>query len=578
MTGRDRSARHARELGRALRAPAGALVLFVAPTAWAQSASQITPPSFAPDTHKVERPVVLEADRGTVAPEGAAQAQVTLADVRIEGADPDPATLADLRARLTGKTVTVADIFAAAHALETRYTRAGSILTRVVVPAQSLDPGATLRLVVVRGYIERVDTAGVSRRVRARVAMLLARLEGRRDLDRETLERQLMLASDTPGVSLRSTLAQGSVPGATILVVEARHQPVTASISVDNSLSDSLGRYGFGLGIDLQSPLGLGEDFYLRLSGLPKRGDTDWFDANPRNRQIAGGLLLPLGPDGLTVNLEATSARAAPRRLAGAPGFASQFTRVSWRLRYPLVRSRGVLLATELAFDAQSERLGLVYPIALPLSEDRLRVLRPAVQLSAWLAGGGSVSGSVRASFGVAGLGARRAADASPILPLSRAGADADFRKLEIDARLAVPVGPLELLAQGSAQTSFGDPLANSEQFGLANRDAVSPLPSGLLQGDAGFAVRDELRLPLRHQGVSIAPYGFLAAGAVRFEQPTLLERRSTSAVAWGGGLRLGSGGASGRPGTYATAEYGRAKVQGLRNADRFTFSIVVQF
>src|SRR3546814_16278393 len=49
--------------------------------------------------------------------------------------------------------------------------------------------------------------------------------------------------------------------------------------------------------------------------------------------------------------------------------------------------------------------------------------------------GGGSLSARVEASFGIDGLGARSRADAMPLLPLSRQGADASFRKLAVEAR-----------------------------------------------------------------------------------------------------------------------------------------------
>ena len=79
-----------------------------------------------------------------------------------------PATGA-LEGRLVGKPVPVSEIFAAAQALEEAYARAGYVLARVVIPEQSLANGERLRLVVVNGFIERLDTAGVPEPVRGRI-------------------------------------------------------------------------------------------------------------------------------------------------------------------------------------------------------------------------------------------------------------------------------------------------------------------------------------------------------------------------------------------------------------------------
>lgn len=556
-------------------ATAGAMLALACVEAQAQSASQITPPSYAPLASQPAAPPQIDADITTAAPEGADKVEVRLGSVQIEGGAIDAETQRALAERLTGHPIKVSEIFEAAQQLEKAFAGRGQLLTRVIVPAQPLEDGATLRLVVVAGYIERVDTGRLPRGVAWRVGAMLAGLAGDRALSRTKLERQLLLAADTPGLTLRSTLAAGSAPGAAVLVIDAEHRPVSLLLSVDNSLADGLGRYNFGLSVDLNSVLGAGESIYLRANGLPNTGNAGVLEGTPRNRALAAGLVLPLGTHGLSFNAEYTDAKATPRHAIFAPGFGSHFQRLSWRLRYPLVRSRAWALGASLAFDAQQERLAIVEPLAIDLSYDRLRIFRAGMDLRTYLAEGGSVSGSLQASFGVAGLGARTAADASVLLPLSRAGADADFRKLEGDIRLSQPIGPVQIEFQARAQTSFGEALLNSEQIGIAASDGLSPLPSGMLQGDAGAVARSELRWPVQTKRFAIAPYGFAAIGAVRFEAPTLLERRSTRGYAYGGGVRVGIA----SPNIYGTFEVGRARFQGLpREARRISFSLVTQF
>lgn len=550
--------------------------------ALAQTASQITPPSFAPaERAPVRAPLAIPTDT-LEAPEGAERIFIAPARVEVIGGRLAPDAAAALRARLTGKRVSLAEIFAAARRAEAAEARAGRVLVRVLVPRQEMADGAVLRIVVVEGFVERVQLSGVPAPVRARVAALLAGIEGRADLDLAEIERRLTLAADVPGLTLRSTLSAGVRQGGTVLRIDGAWHPVTGFVAVDNSLSSALGRTAFAAGVDFNSVLGAGELLYLRASGLPNIGNgTSMLDATPRDRALAVGTILPFAGDGLTLRAEFTDARTAPRHVATLPGFASRYRRLAISLRYPLVRRRALSVGLEGRFDAENERVRIIEPLSLPISSDRLRSLRIATDFAAWLSGGGVATARAEASFGIDGLGARSAADASAILPLSRAGGDADYRKLEVSARIEQPFAAhLSLNLSARAQTSFGESLLNSQQFGIAGPDAISPLPSGALQGDAGHVVRVEARAPysVDRAGWSarLSPYVFAAQGAARLEQPTAVERRVTQALAYGVGLRI-AGQSRGAPDLSVTVEYGRAHVAGYR-PDRLSISLLTRF
>ena len=183
------------------------------------------------------------------------------------------------------------------------------------------------------------------------------------------LERRILLAGDTPGVLLSSTLAPGSVAGATVPAIEAKYQPVNEIVTADNSLARALGRYQIGVGADFNSILGFGELGYVRVNGDPGAG---FFSDHPRNRSLAVGEIVPLGIDGVTFNVEATDARTTPEASAGTQA-SDQFDPLSFRLREPWICSRDLNFAQQLVFDLQDERDGLIAPASLPLFEDRLR-------------------------------------------------------------------------------------------------------------------------------------------------------------------------------------------------------------
>ena len=346
------------------------------------------------------------------------------------------------------------------------------------------------------------------------------------------LERRVLLAGDTPGTVLRSTLAQGKGEGATVLVIEAKHQPVSAFLSFDNSLSSALGRTTMGAGVDFNSVAGFGEMVYLRVNGHPEQGGSNgFFDRYPTNRGLAAGVIVPMWVDGLTFNAEVTDARTTPRVNQGLQT-TDTFQRLSLRLRYNWLRGRAANFNSELAFDAQDEVQSLfVASDPVDLSQDRLRIVRftnDGDVLTPW---GAAISGRVTGSFGLNAFGARSAADATALLPLSRQGADAAFQKVDVAVGYShLLLDHLAVQFTARAQTSFGQALARSEQIGIANTSGLSGFDAGSIVGDQGYVTRAELSspwtlpLPTTAMRVVAAPYVFGAYGAVTLEKPTILE------------------------------------------------------
>ncbi|WP_441518615.1 ShlB/FhaC/HecB family hemolysin secretion/activation protein [Bradyrhizobium sp. 2TAF24] len=544
------------------------------------------PPSFRPS---LARPggFTLPGTPGLDAPAGAETLFVRLSGVHVVGGLPQlAAATATLEARLAGRKVSGAEIFAAARELEAAYAAAGYVLARVVLPPQQLVNGARVRLVVVDGFIERIETKGVPEPVRRRIEALVGPLTGRRGLTLAEIERRVLLAGDTPGVLLRSTLQAGTAEGATVLVIDATYQAVSETLTVDNTLSKALGRTTLGVGLDLNSVAGLGELTYLRASGHPNGGDNGWFDRYPRNRSLAAGVVVPLWIEGLTFNAEFTDARTTPQAVAGVQT-TDTFDRLSLRLRYAWLRGRSANFNSELAFDAQNETQSLfVGGVPVPLSEDRLRIVRFAHDGDVLTPWGATVSGRATFSFGIDGLGARSAAAATPLLPLSRQGADASFQKFDVALGYSQAViEHLALNVSARAQTSFNTPLLRSEQIGIANTTGLSAFDAGSVVGDQGYVVRGELSspwtlpLPTSALGVVVAPYVFAAYGEVSLQNPTVLEAAATRATSYGGGLRIGGA----APGTLANGslslEYGRAsRSDGLPGGDRFTVVSAFRF
>lgn len=562
-------------------------VVIAAPAAYAQTASQVVAPSYAPPVVRpVDGGLSLDGSTGLEAPKGAERLTVTLSGLSVEGGRPElDAETAAIEASLKGRRVTGADLFAAARKLEQAYAKAGFILVRVSLPPQTVKDGMPLHLVVTDGQVEAIDASALPETVRGRIQALLAPLQGKTGLTKVELERRLLLAGDIPGVMLRSTLKAGSRPGSTIIVVDGRHDAVTGSMSVDNGLSDDLGRYSLGLGVDVNSVLGLGEVGYLRLNGYPGFTDTI-FDEDPRNRQFVAGFTLPLGTNGLWLGVEGVDSRTNP--LSDLPyTIEDHYQRLSTKLGYSWIRARDLNTSSVLAFDITQEKQALnLGGLIVPFTEDQLRVLRLTQTADAILANGAQLSGSMTFSFGLDALGAR---SATVGLPLSRDGAAPDFQKLEVSASYGQSflAERMHVSVSAKAQTSFGDALVSSEQFGLGGSDWLSAFNGGQIQGDAGAAARAEISFPVTLPqtlglgeafGGAAAPYVFGAIGIASLEQPTAVEAGITRASSFGAGIRLGLSEKASPRSASLTFEYAHGNTTDMDSEDRFSMRLTGSF
>ena len=518
------------------------VVSSVAFPALAQTASQVTRDDYAPPvSREAEGELVAPEPERREAPEGAEALTVTPSGLEIEGGLPDLADAAGaLAVRIEGKPVSAADLFALAHDLETAYARAGYLLARVSLPPQTIRDGAPLKLVVTDGYVSAIDLSALPERARPRVRTLLTPLIGERWLTRQEIERRLLLAGDTPGVRLNSALRAGDAPGSTVLVVGGDYRPVAGSAAFNNSLSDAFGSYAVNLSMDLNNLAGAGEVGYAYLGGDP----GDMFSSDPRNRQMVVGVTAPLGASGFWGGLEGVDSRTHPTIDLGYD-LRDHFQRLTLRGGYHIKRSRNLNASSVLSLDLanETEVLDLGGGVRQDFFRDQLRVLRLSVTGDAYSSTGGRFAGGVTASFGLDALGARQP---STVRPMSRDGADPEFQKLEASLRYSRALGDVAQLSfSGRAQTSFGDPLAASEQMALGGMDWLSAFDAGSISADTGAAARGDITFPglfrLQSKGATvgavITPYVFLAGGVAELERPTAVEAATVRAGSVGAGL-----------------------------------------
>ncbi|MFM7027523.1 MAG: ShlB/FhaC/HecB family hemolysin secretion/activation protein [Chakrabartia sp.] len=505
-------------------------------TAVAQTASQLQPeaptappPSQPPlETLPTVPSANLPSDLGSL--------HITPRRLTID--NPPPGTEAQSKAllqTLQGRTLDGQDIVKTLASLQDLYSAAGFALVRVILPPK----GATdeeLRFLVVDGFIERVTLDGVPPRLRPRVRGLLQPLVGQSWMRSTAFFRQLSLVNEMAGGQIAAALTKGIGFGGVNLQVIGRAKPVAAWLATSKSQSPALGPLESVAGVEISNLAGGGEQLLVQASGDFSRS---FLATDPRYRALLTRLSLPLGTRGLVADFSYTSVSAQPTPTANTLPTVSGFRKASASLRYPWLISENRRASVFVSAEAMTDQQDVAGHV-LGLSLDKTRVVRAGIDLTGRRSGWPNAwQLRLTQSVGIDALGARSAAQATPLLPLSRQGADAHFWKLEVQGNAVQPLGrKMSLRLQAQAQTGYGAALLRAEQIGLAQNDGLSNLAPGALQGDDGAVARIEVsRIAAVHQ-LAADLYGFGAAGIVHVARPTALEQRDVRGAALGGGMR----------------------------------------
>lgn len=502
--------------------------------------SQVTPPSLRPSAEQRPGvPLTLPATVPALAPPGAQDLSLAPGPLQVEGEFPAlKAEREALAARwLAPARIRVSDLFELAADLEAAYSRAGHVLARVSVPAQALTDGSLIRLVVTDGRIEALDLQAVPAPARRAVQAVLAPLVGQPRLTLSQMEQALWMAGDLPGLRLRSALAPGQGTGGVRLLLSGDFTALEAEASVDNRLSEALGRWQLGGRLSLNSPLGLGEQLWVaaRTSRTPAGSE------HPALRLWSLGLAGPPDANGVAWSAEWTDSRTQAQPAPGALETVGQLSRWQLRAQWPVWRTSagqaGLAVQLESVDQRSTARL-----FGIDLNHDDYRVVRIEADLQRQGADGVALQGRLQASAGVGGRQPREALASG--VPLSRQGAQPDFAKLQGNLTLGWPMGASGWLARlnGSLQTSFNRPMLQPEQLSLDGEQAVAGLPPSAMVVDEGAVLRAELRtmtwLPAGLAGFALTPYGHVALAEGRIAQPTALETPRIRGRSVGLGLR----------------------------------------
>ncbi|MDB5415934.1 MAG: Polypeptide-transport-associated domain protein ShlB-type [Rubritepida sp.] len=452
-------------------------------------------PQLAPGMPRQVGPGLVAPPPVTPTGVGAA-GNVPIRDVTFVGATAfNRDQLAAATGSLTGPAVPVSSVEEARAAIVSLYRERGYAF---VTADATVGADGMLRFQIAEGFVSEVRLDGDIGPAGTQVLRFLNRLVNVQPLDVATLERQLLLAQDIPGLTVRTVLRPaGTAPGALSLVAQVSRQAITGYVTADNRGARFSGPQQGLAAVQFNSLTSLGERTELAL--FYASGSTQLF--GQANWQAF------IGGSGLQVRIYAGYGQTQPSGVLRNLGYEGLSTVAGASLSYPVIRRRSQTLNVVGSFDIIDTEIRLddTAGQSRRLSYDALRMLRIGGDWTVYdLLFGDNRPGTnfltLRLSQGLSGAGSQT----------SRTGSRGEFTKVNaeatrIQALFAPWAGALVSLQGTVAGQWTNDVLPLAEKFYLGGNRLGRGFYAGEVTGDRAIAVSAELQLSTFHE---LSPFG----------------------------------------------------------------------
>ncbi|MDQ3287729.1 MAG: ShlB/FhaC/HecB family hemolysin secretion/activation protein [Pseudomonadota bacterium] len=438
--------------------------------------SQLRQIPAAPVPQTTAPAIRIEEATSPVAPESDS-VSVLVKELEIAGAVAFPeAELIAVAKFAPESTLTLSELQAMAVRITEYYRSRGYFVARAYLPAQDVTDNVVV-IAVSEGTYGEVKLRNQSTLSDGVAQSRLRGLDSGDAITIAPLESRLLLLSDLPGVDVTSTLARGTVPGSSDLIVDiAPGRRVTGSIDADNAGNPSTGEIRVGATVNLNNPLGRGDVATLRAltsgSGL-QYGRASY--QMPFGRATAGVAYSRLEYE-LGEQFEELGAN-------GTVEVASVFG------TYPLIRSRDSNLYFGLGYDDRTfqDRIDLFGSV----TDRKARVATANLygDHQGGIGGGGVTTFFASLSSGSIDIRTPAALVADAAGPRT----DGSYSKLWLNAtRLQRVTDLVSLKASVTGQWASGN-LDPSEKLVLGGMDGIRAYPQGEGFGDEGYLANVEI-------------------------------------------------------------------------------------
>lgn len=461
---------------------------------------------------------------------------------------------------------------------------AAGFVASVQIPAQEVADG-TLRLAVVAARIVETRITGYDGPLPAGIAARVEAIRGVDPLNRQEVERLLLLANDVPGLTLTLTLQPaGREPGDVIAVIDVQQRKALVLANYQNSGSRQLGRSLFSLRGEFYDLTGLADTTYIGVSQ-----SSTWDEVHV----IQGGHSMGLGAGGARIGVRASQAWSNPEipgldlrsrsLIAGldlsAPllrGFERTGRSVDDINIYAgagaeLINQRSIIQSGRSDLPYSRDRLRVAYARigARVISRDAFGVTRVDTDLLVEARKGMSILNATRRGIDGSGFQPSRL-DGDPEAFVIRGTANQTLRPFSGFDRLA-----FDLAAFGQWANR---PLLNLEEFSIGNLTYGRGYDPGANAADRVVALRVAPRLRLTAPGsqIQVEATGFYDAVRLwNLDRGTSENDRLLQSV--GGGLRLTMADRLAVDVSYAKPLDRALTIDARRPTDRLLVSITTQ-
>nr|WP_047577487.1 POTRA domain-containing protein [Methylobacterium sp. ZNC0032] len=402
-----------------------------------------------------------------------------LKKIELQGATALPASeLAASYRPYLDRELSAQDLAAIAAAITARYREAGFHLSRALIPPQDMSSG-TLKVTVVEGVIEQVSVSGAD--ATFGLQRLLAPLTEERPSSFASMERQLLLINERPGIKVVDTTLDETSPGSGRfhLGVKTKSWRLYGATAIDNMGSSSSGPWQASGSVAINSMLIPGDSLTVSGSFVP---------GSPREMRYGRiAYDLPLGSDSWRIGVAASHSENWPGDLRRYLRNRSQTDTVEARISYAPILSQmqSLWLTASLGVTRASERdfIGPVFADRIGIASftaDYKLHLRP----SSWT----YVSATARKGLGLID-GQPDSADwlsrhdASPYFALIN-GSLTHYEN--VSENWSIKLAAVGQLASG--------PLLASQQYALGGLSFGRGFDAGWISGDDAIAGSAELR------------------------------------------------------------------------------------
>lgn len=430
---------------------------------------------------------------------------------------------------LAGKEITIGQLVAEVDKITALYRERGYPLSFALVQNQSFANGLVV-VTVVEGFIDKVNIEGDLGGARDRIETLTQPLLKEKPLTQATLERQLNLMRQVPGVRINPAMdLPKRANGATELTIAATRKKFTAT----GGIADM----GTGMqplvnaGANSLTPLG--EQTRLTAAIPFNTDDVKYFGADVR---------VPIGSDGWSVKLEGYHYEAKPQDDAVHQlGFDRKVTtdRIGVGVSYPiLLNNRRSLTGTVGVYATNAKDRYDQRGTDNWLREDaRVRATTAELRYTDVLPERATeVTASV--SKGIDGMGAKASVTSNYGYSATPA-TNLDFLRWNVNAKqsFTLPAQFGLVLSAGGQYSS--DILPSSEQISFGSWRFGMGYPQGEISGDKGLGLSAEVnrRFNIGYQYLqAVQPYALIDYARSWYNNPTLkpLDPKRLSSVALG--------------------------------------------